>query len=388
MLLVIADVVRSGILGIHAVVGVFVGAVSGFAVSELFTRAARRYPVSRRLVRDGSSLLIRDGQPMANALFRASISLPQLRAIARRAGFRDLAEVRTAILEENGVVTLHGARSGNGDGDAAVALANDLEREVGRAAARHELGDPVPVDPTREQLGDDPRQAEDLELLGAPSVHELLLVDPLERRCLCVDVDVLVHPRLPHTWTDFEAEKDARDGLRCHRGQQPSRLRAIGTPAVHAGATTDKSHAGPHAFERHRCHAQIVRCVIVDDSSRFLESVGRLLEREGLEVVGVASSSAQGIRRVEELKPDVTLVDVALGEESGFDLVKQIGSPTILISTSPAEEFGSLIEASPALGFLNKAHISARSIRELVDHKPGTRAPPRQGLRSRGSRGR
>lgn len=128
--------------------------------------------------------------------------------------------------------------------------------------------------------------------------------------------------------------------------------------------------------------------MIVDDSSRFLESVGRLLEREGLEVVGVASSSAQGIRRVEELKPDVTLVDVALGEESGFDLVKQIGSPTILISTSPAEEFGSLIEASPALGFLNKAHISARSIRELVDHKPGTRAPPRQGLRSRGSRGR
>lgn len=114
-----------------------------------------------------------------------------------------------------------------------------------------------------------------------------------------------------------------------------------------------------------------MRCLIVDDSRRFLESVSRLLEREGFEVVGVASTSEQGLRRVAELKPEVTLVDIALGEESGFDLVKQIGSPTILISTSPAEEFGSLIDATPALGFLNKAHISAGSIRRLMDHNPG-----------------
>lgn len=114
-----------------------------------------------------------------------------------------------------------------------------------------------------------------------------------------------------------------------------------------------------------------VRCLIVDDSFPFLESVSRVLERQGLEVVGVASTSEQGLRGVAELKPDVTLVDVALGEESGFDLVKQIASPTILISTSPAEEFESLIDASPALGFLNKAHISAGRIRGLMDQKPG-----------------
>jgi len=34
-------------------------------------------------------------------------------------------------------------------------------------------------------------------LLGAPRVHQSLLVDLLERRCLVVDVDALVHPRLP-----------------------------------------------------------------------------------------------------------------------------------------------------------------------------------------------
>jgi len=152
----LSNIVQSGILGAHAVGSVFVGAVSGFAVSELFSRAARRYPLSRRLQREGSSVLIRDGQPQGNALFRASVSLLELRATAREAGFRDLAEVRTAILEENGVVTLHGTRGARG-ADAPRFLANDVEREVGGAAAPHELGDPVPVDPTGEQLGDDPR---------------------------------------------------------------------------------------------------------------------------------------------------------------------------------------------------------------------------------------
>jgi uncharacterized membrane protein YcaP (DUF421 family) len=52
--------------------------------------------------------LIDDGKPVPSALFRASISLPELRQIARREGFQDLGEVQKAILETNGVVTLLG----------------------------------------------------------------------------------------------------------------------------------------------------------------------------------------------------------------------------------------------------------------------------------------
>jgi len=56
-----------------------------------------------------------------------------------------------------------------------------------------------------------------------------------------------------------------------------------------------------------------LRCLIVDDSRRFLEAARSLLEREGIAVVGVASTSAEALRRAEELKPDVALVDVDLG---------------------------------------------------------------------------
>ncbi len=43
---------------------------------------------------------------MRKALFSSGISLPELRAIARRQGFADLGEVHTAILETNGVVSM------------------------------------------------------------------------------------------------------------------------------------------------------------------------------------------------------------------------------------------------------------------------------------------
>lgn len=118
----------------------------------------------------------------------------------------------------------------------------------------------------------------------------------------------------------------------------------------------------------------VLRCLIVDDSPQFVEAARGLLEREGIVVVGAASTSAEALRRAEELKPDVTLVDVDLGHESGFDLVRRLHSHTslgpsrtILISTYAEEDFADLITASPAAGFLSKSNLSARAIREILD---------------------
>jgi len=105
----------------------------------------------------------------------------------------------------------------------------------------------------------------------------------------------------------------------------------------------------------------------------FLDAATELLAREGLEVVGTATTSADAIRRAEELRPDVTLVDIDLGYEDGFELAEALSddvaadSSVILVSTHSEEEFGELIAASPALGFIAKTQISARAIRELLD---------------------
>ena len=67
-----------------------------------------------------------------------------------------------------------------------------------------------------------------------------------------------------------------------------------------------------------------LRCLIVDDSDTFLRAASVLLEGEGVTVAGVASNSAEALRQARALRPDVILVDVGLGEESGFDLARQL----------------------------------------------------------------
>jgi len=112
-----------------------------------------------------------------------------------------------------------------------------------------------------------------------------------------------------------------------------------------------------------------LRCLIVDDNALFLEGAADLLRREGLDVVGVASNSAEAFELVSELQPDVTLVDVDLGDEDGLELARRLSdtSKVILISTHSEQDLGNLIATSPALGFVPKTRLSAQAIRELLE---------------------
>ncbi len=116
-----------------------------------------------------------------------------------------------------------------------------------------------------------------------------------------------------------------------------------------------------------------VRCLIVDDNRGFLEAARTLLVREGLTIAGVASTSADALRQAETLRPDVVLVDVSLGDESGFELARRLvadhpgGASVILISTRSEDELADAIAQSPAAGFLAKAELSAEAIRGLLE---------------------
>ena len=119
------------------------------------------------------------------------------------------------------------------------------------------------------------------------------------------------------------------------------------------------------------CDPEPMRCLIVDDSPRFLDAARGLLERQGLTVVGVASTSAEALQRVEELRPDVTLLDIDLGGESGLELARRLHDqdgpgPVILISTHAEQDYAELIAASPAVGFLPKTALSGDAIRDLL----------------------
>jgi DNA-binding NarL/FixJ family response regulator len=120
-----------------------------------------------------------------------------------------------------------------------------------------------------------------------------------------------------------------------------------------------------------------LRLLIVDDNERFLEAARSTLERDGIEVVGTATTAAEAERQAEALDPDVVLVDLNLGADSGFDLTRRLAEPrsnysrVLLISTRDEEDFSDLIKASPAIGFLSKSDFSAGAIRELLSANGG-----------------
>jgi CheY-like chemotaxis protein len=138
-----------------------------------------------------------------------------------------------------------------------------------------------------------------------------------------------------------------------------------------------------------------VRCVIVDDNPNFLRAARELLEREGISVVGVASTGAQARRTCREVTPDVVLVDIDLGGETGFEVARQLAAQAdppgqadppaqadppggsdaerpclILISAYAGNDFEDMIADSPAVSFLPKASLSGAAIRDILRTAP------------------
>jgi two-component system nitrate/nitrite response regulator NarL len=126
-----------------------------------------------------------------------------------------------------------------------------------------------------------------------------------------------------------------------------------------------------------------LRCLLVDDNDAFLETARTLLERQGVQVAGVASNIAGALRQARALRPDVVLVDIGLGEESGFELARLLAADgqdgqrvqrgqgvradVILISAQAERDYADLIAESPAAGFLHKPELSAQRISQILN---------------------
>jgi DNA-binding NarL/FixJ family response regulator len=119
-----------------------------------------------------------------------------------------------------------------------------------------------------------------------------------------------------------------------------------------------------------------LRCLIVDDNSDFLQAVRALLERDGLEVVGVAHTLAEAVSSAAALEPDVALVDMYLGEENGLDLARKLtrsdaaaSTTVIVVSTYTEGDVLELLADIPAIQFLWKGDLSSQAIMSAVGQR-------------------
>ena len=112
--------------------------------------------------------------------------------------------------------------------------------------------------------------------------------------------------------------------------------------------------------------------LIVDDHPSFRASARAMLESEGFVVVGEAEDGAAAIEAVEELHPEIVVLDVQLPDMSGFDvcaaLERRNGPPPdiILVSSRDVSDYGDLVSSSCACGFVPKGELSGDLVSALL----------------------
>jgi DNA-binding NarL/FixJ family response regulator len=111
--------------------------------------------------------------------------------------------------------------------------------------------------------------------------------------------------------------------------------------------------------------------VIVDDHAPFRRLARRLLEADGLTVLGEAGDAASALRLTAQLDPDIVLVDVLLPDEDGFAVAAALAgarrSPVVILTSSrDAADFGVRLTQSRASGFVHKDDLSGESLLALA----------------------
>ena len=114
-----------------------------------------------------------------------------------------------------------------------------------------------------------------------------------------------------------------------------------------------------------------LRVLLVDDHAGFRQQARQLLEAEGLNVVGEATSGAQALDLLRDDPADVVVLDVVLPGRDGIDVADEIAAlhrppAVILTSSRSATDFGDRLALAPVRGFLPKADLSAAAIDRLL----------------------
>jgi DNA-binding NarL/FixJ family response regulator len=103
------------------------------------------------------------------------------------------------------------------------------------------------------------------------------------------------------------------------------------------------------------------RVVIVDDHAMVRESIGMALSRaDGIEVLGSASSVAEGHALVLEARPDVAILDYTLADGTGIDLARSIADlqppvRTVILTANEGVQSAAEAVAAGCAGFVRKS---------------------------------
>ena len=112
-----------------------------------------------------------------------------------------------------------------------------------------------------------------------------------------------------------------------------------------------------------------IRILIVDDHDVVRDGVRTLITRRpGLEVCGEANCGVDAIRKAQELKPDVAVVDLGMPDISGVEVTRRIRDlnpaiEVVILTMYETYQFVRETIAAGARGYV----LKSRTGRDLVD---------------------
>jgi DNA-binding NarL/FixJ family response regulator len=113
--------------------------------------------------------------------------------------------------------------------------------------------------------------------------------------------------------------------------------------------------------------------LIVDDHPSFRATARAMLAADGWEVVGEAEDGTSALAAVEQLHPDLVLLDVQLPDMDGFAVANELckrangALPRIVLTSSrDAADFGPLVAQCGALGFVPKGELSGAALQAVL----------------------
>jgi DNA-binding NarL/FixJ family response regulator len=126
----------------------------------------------------------------------------------------------------------------------------------------------------------------------------------------------------------------------------------------------------------------VKRLLCVDDSPDMLEILVDLLQPQ-FTIVGTLSSGSSVLEEATALNPDIILLDVDLGDVSGFVVAEQLrssGFPAVIVFLSVFDsiEFIRAAEDLGAAGYVCKSHITRDLVKTLhaASRSPANRTLP------------
>lgn len=132
-----------------------------------------------------------------------------------------------------------------------------------------------------------------------------------------------------------------------------------------------------------------IRILIVDDHKLFADAISPALQRQGIDVVGIATNGSEALEAVRRDPPDGVLIDIGLPDRSGLVVGAEIleeRPSTVVIAVTALEDARMAREAARAgfQGFLPKSSNLRQFVHEVGAVLGGEAVFPREGVRRDG----